>query len=65
MKKAILIVLMALVLVIPAYAAEGDVATDQPIQQEQEPVVVASLEELQAAIDAAEDGDTIILLLLS
>ena len=65
MKKAILIVLMALMLVIPAYAAEGDVATDQPIQQEQEPVVVASLEELQAAIDAAEDGDTIILLLLS
>lgn len=62
MKKAILIVLMALMLVIPAYAAEGDVATDQPIQQEQEPVVVASLEELQAAIDAAEDGDTIILL---
>ena len=59
MRKAILTVLMALVLVIPAYAAEGDAATDQPIQQEQEPVVVASLEELQAAIDAAEDGDTI------
>ena len=45
MKKAILIVLMALMLVIPAYAAEGDVATDQPIQQEQEPIVVATLEE--------------------
>lgn len=59
MRKAILIVLMALVLVIPAYAAEGDPATDQPIQQEQEPVVVATLDELQAAIDAAEDGDTI------
>ena len=61
MKKAILIVLMALMLVIPAYAAEGDPATDQSIQQEQEPVVVATLEELQTAIDVAEDGDTIIL----
>lgn len=59
MKKAILIVLVALVLVIPAYAAEGDPATDQPIQQEQEPVVVATLDELQAAIEAAGDGDTI------
>ena len=62
MRKAILILLMALVLVIPAYAAEGDAATDQPIQQEQEPVVVATLDELQAAINAAKDGDTIILL---
>lgn len=61
MRKAILILLMALLLVIPAYAAEGDAATDQPIQQEQEPVVVATLDELQAAIDAAEDGDTIAL----
>ena len=61
MKKAILIVLMALMLVIPAYAAEGDAATDQPIQQEQEPVVVATLGELQAAIDIAEDGDAIAL----
>ena len=65
MRKAILIVLMALVLAIPAYAAEGDPAIDQPIQQEQEqdkePVMVSSLEELQAAIDAAEDGDTIAL----
>lgn len=59
MRKTILIVLMALVLVIPAYAAGVDAATDQPIQQEQEPVVVATLDELQAAIDAAEDGDTI------
>ena len=63
MRKAILIILMALVLVIPAYATEGKAATDQPIQQEQEqdkePVVVATLEELQAAIDAAKDGDTI------
>ena len=59
MRKAILILLMALVLVIPAYAAEGDAATDQPIQQEQEPVVVATLDELQAAIDAAEDGNII------
>ena len=33
MRKAILIVLMALMLVIPAYAAEGDPATDQSIQQ--------------------------------
>ena len=61
MKKAILIVLMALMLVIPAYAAEGDPATDQSIQQEQEPVVVATLEELQTAIDVAEYGDTIAL----
>lgn len=63
MRKAILTVLMALVLVIPAYAAEGDPAVDQPIQQEQEkePVVVATLEELQAAIDIAEDGDIIAL----
>jgi len=57
MKKAILTVLTALMLIIPAYAAEGDTAMDQPIQQE--PVVVATLEELQAAIDVAEDGDTI------
>ena len=61
MKKALLIVLMALMLVIPAYAAEGDPATDHPIQQEQEPIVVATLEELQAAIEAAGDGDTIML----
>ncbi|WP_304584935.1 S-layer homology domain-containing protein [Acutalibacter muris] len=63
MRKTILIVLMVLVLVIPAYAAEGEAATDQPIQQEQEqdkePVIVSSLEELQAAVNAAEDGDTI------
>lgn len=61
MRKAILFVLMALMLVIPAYAADGDAATDQPIQQEQEPVVVSTLDELQAAIDAAENGDTIAL----
>lgn len=63
MRKAILIVLMVLMLAIPAYAAEGgnESVTDQPIQQEQESVVVATLNELQAAIDAAEDGDTIIL----
>lgn len=61
MRKAILIVLTILMLVIPAYATEGDAATDQPIQQEQEPVVVATLDELQAAIDVAEEGDTIIL----
>jgi len=61
MRKVILFVLMALMLVIPAYAAEGDAATNQPIQQEQEPVVVASLDELQAAINVAEDGDTIYL----
>ena len=45
MRKAILFVLMALMLVIPAYAADGDAATDQPIQQEQEPVVVSTLDE--------------------
>ena len=63
MKKAILTVLATLMLIIPAYAAETDPGMDQPIQQEQdkEPVVVATLEDLQAAIDAAEDGDTIAL----
>ena len=59
MRKVILFVLTALMLVIPAYAEDSDAATDQPIQQEQEPVVVATLDELQAAIDAAEVGDTI------
>ena len=61
MRKVILFVLTALMLVIPAYAADSDAATDQPIQQEQEPVVVATLDELQAAIDVAEDGDTIVI----
>lgn len=61
MRKAILIVLTMLLLIFPAYATEGDAATDQPIQQEQEPVVVATLDELQAAIDVAEYGDTIAL----
>lgn len=50
-------------LTVPAYAADSgdDPVVDQPIQQEQEPVVVATLEELQAAVDAAEDGETIAL----
>ena len=61
MRKVILFVLTALMLVIPAYAEDSDAATDQPIQQEQEPVVVATLDELQAAIDVAEDGDTIVI----
>lgn len=61
MRKAILTVLMALVLVIPAYATEGEAPTGQPIHQEQESVVVATLDELQTAIDVAEDGDTIAL----
>ena len=61
MRRVVLTVLTMLLLIVPAYATEGDAATDQPIHQEQGPVVVASLEELQAAIDAAEDGDTIIL----
>lgn len=61
MRKAILTVLMALVLVIPTYATEGEAPTGQPIQQEQESVVVATLDELQTAIDVAEDGDTIAL----
>ena len=54
-------VLTILMLVIPAYAAEGESTTDQPIPQEQEPIAVASLEALQEAINAAEDGDTIYL----
>ena len=52
-------------LAVPAYAneIESSFVSEQTIQQEEaiEPVVVASLVELQAAIDAAEDGDTIIL----
>lgn len=61
MKKVILTMLTVLMLIVPAYAVEDDPAMDQPIQQEQEkePVVVDSLEGLQAAIDAVEDGDTI------
>lgn len=57
MKKAILTVLAMLMLIIPAYAAEGDPSIQQ--EQDKEPVIVASLEELQAAVDVAEDGDTI------
>ena len=34
MRKVILFVLTALMLVIPAYAEDSDAATDQPIQQE-------------------------------
>lgn len=61
MKRIFLALLTTLMLVIPAYAAESgdDTVMDQPIQQE--PVVVGTLEELQAAVDAAEDGDTIYL----
>ncbi len=62
MKKVILILLTLCLfcgLALPAYAAEDDTAIDQPIKQEQEPVVVATLEELQAAINVAEDGDII------
>ena len=60
MRKAILIVLTMLMLIVPTYAADGDdPGMDQPIQQEQEPVIVASLEELQEAIDATEDGEII------
>lgn len=64
MKKVILTALTALMLIVPVYAVEDDSGMDQPVQQEQqdkEPVVVATLEDLQAAIDAAEDGDTIAL----
>ena len=61
MKRIFLALLTTLMLVIPAYAAESgdDTVVDQPIQQE--PVVVGTLEELQAAVDAAEDGDIIYL----
>lgn len=62
MKKVILILLTLCLfcgLALPAYATEDDTAIDQPIKQEQEPVVVATLEELQAAINVAEDGDII------
>lgn len=60
MRKAILTVLTMLMLIVPAYAAEGEneLIMDQPIQQEQDekPVEVSTLEELRAAIDAAKDG---------
>lgn len=64
MKRTVTVLLTFCLLVglcFPAYAAEDDPTMDQPIQQEQEkePIVVDSLEGLQAAIDAAEDGDTI------
>lgn len=63
MRKAILTVLTMLMLIVPAYAAEGEneLIMDQPIQQEQDEksVEVSTLEELRAAIDAAKDGDSI------
>lgn len=54
MKKLLLSVLLAFVLVIPAYAVERD----DPAA-ELRPVTVGTLEELQEAIAAAKDGDTI------
>lgn len=62
MKKLLLAMLMVCLLVAPAHAEE---LTDQPIegeanQQEQgDCVAVSTLDELQAAIAAANDGDTI------
>lgn len=62
MKKAILIVMVMMVLVVPVYAMERDPIMDESIQQqEKETVTVASLEELQQAIDTAEYEDTIYL----
>ncbi len=59
MRKAILILLMALVLVIPAYAADGDSIPDT--SQDEAQFVVSTWEELQIAVDNAEDGDAITL----
>ena len=59
MKKAILTVLTALMLVIPAYAAEEESIPDAP--QDEVPFVVSTWEELQIAVDEAKDGDTITL----
>lgn len=62
MRKAILIVMTMMVLIVPVYAMESDSIMDKSIQQqEKETVTVASLEELQQAIDAAEYEDTIYL----
>lgn len=65
--KRILSMIIALALVLSlattAFATEG---SEQPLeppqeetQQEETPVVVSTLEDLQAAVTAAEDGDTI------
>lgn len=59
MKKAILTVLMTLLLVIPAYAMDGEFILDT--LQDEAQFVVSTWEELQAAVDIAEDGDTITL----
>lgn len=58
MKRIFLIVLMVCLLIAPARAAE---AVDQPVEDNtQNPhVMVATLDELQEAIAAANDGDTI------
>lgn len=58
MKRAFLTAMMVCLLIAPARAAE---AVDQPAEDNtQNPhVMVATLDELQEAIDAAADGDTI------
>lgn len=59
MRKAILTVLMALVLVIPAHATDGESIPDT--SQDETQFFISTWEELQAAVDIAEDGDTITL----
>lgn len=59
MKKVILTVLMVLVLVIPAYAMDEESIPDTP--QDETQFLISTWEELQAAVDIAEDGDTITL----
>lgn len=59
MRKAILIVLTMLLLIVPAYAADGDSVPDN--SQGEEQFVVSTWEELQIAVDNAEDGDAITL----
>lgn len=57
MKKVLLVLLAMMMLVIPAYAAEGE---DDPTEEPKAAAVtVETLEELQQAVAAAEDGAVI------
>lgn len=58
MKKLLSLLLMVCLLVAPAYAEE---IPDQPVEDslKEDQVVVATIDELQAAMDSAEDGDII------
>ena len=61
MKKLGLALLMVCLLIIPAHAEEiADQQVGDTVQQEDR-VVVATLDELQEAIASAEDGDMIVI----